>query len=275
LASWHDLKTLLFAKQLGEKSPKFDGAPPPIIPELDHEDCECNESANHDDLHAEGQCFGICYVNARQQESTRRIVVWGLKANKTNNLLLVSKCLESGKTKTFRADRIKYCYDLNGEIFEPPYDFLVETFGLTQSQSQLVGSFQLPPSGNSNSRDEVYLRVRRLLKEELIVLSAMSECDGEVCFAETAEILNYVNKRAIGEQLEWTPEHEKKIQGYIRRIRPSDDNIIEALDHVASLPVDSQIRFASACKNVMLADGITHDAELDLLDLITEELFGC
>jgi len=270
VASWNELKKLLISKQVGQRNPKFENAPVWSVHPFETEEVE-EESREHDELHAEGQCFGICYVNSKREESTRRIVVWGLKTNKTDNLLLVAKCLESRKTKSFRADRIKYCYDLNGEIFEPPIDFLVETFGLTPNQSRCIGSFQMPPE---STRDEVYLQVRRELKSELIVLAAMSECDGMVCYAETSEILEHVSNHAEAKGLEWSAERERKIEGYIRRLRPTDDVITNALDEIAALPLDSQRKFASACNKVMLADGVTHQAELEFLDDVLMELFG-
>ncbi|WP_370172459.1 MULTISPECIES: WYL domain-containing protein [Hyphomonas] len=270
MASWNDLKKLLLSKQVEQRDPKFENAPIWSVPPSETEEVE-QATREHGELHAEGQCFGICYVNSKQEESTRRIVVWGLKTNKTDNLLLVAKCLESRKTKSFRADRIKYCYDLNGEIFEPPIEFLVETFGLTADQSRYIGSFQIPPE---STRDEVYLQVRRELRNELIVLAAMSECDGTVCYAETSVILEHVSNYAKAKRLEWSAERERKIEGYIRRLRPTDDAITNALDEIAAQPLDSQRKFASACNKVMLADGVTHQAELEFMDDIFMELFG-
>jgi len=271
---WSPISRFLESKAKLGNEPKLDTPFSPAVPEEEAEylDEICNAG---EDLHAEDQFFAICYVNAKGEESLRRIVVWGLKVSSSGYLILRSKCVEKKQNRDFRADRIKYCIDLDGVIYEPPSDFLAETFGLTPERIKTIGSFKAPARRSTSDRESDYSDIRNKLKNELIVMSAIAESDGNICFPEAVEIISYVRARARGLRLKFPTELEGKLEGHIRRLRPTSENVISALDEIAGLPIPKQIAFLEACHRVMMADGIVHEAELKLLEEVRQELLGC
>jgi hypothetical protein len=221
--------------------------------------------------YAEGQTFAICYTSADGSESTRRITVWSIKRNSAGHIVLFAKCAERNATRSFRIDRIRYCIDMNGEVFEPPDRFLAEAFGLPETFS-IASTYREPSPAQPTT--SAYKLARDASQNELVVLSAMSECDGYVAFPETNAILDFVRKRCTAIGLVLTPEDEKKIAGYVRRLRPSGEQLRNALDAIERLPIQAQIDLLGACQEVMFADGLLHDAEQALLDSIRADLVG-
>ena len=254
----------------------FDGPFKPSVPELDS-DADEHETETNDtglDYCAEGQSFGICYVNAQGVESVRRITVWSIKLSAERKLLLYAKCAETKCMKTFRADRIRYCVDVTGEVFEPPFEFLAQIFGLSAEDIELIEVARDQVDSKIRSPDNVYKSIKQQFKHELIVLSAMSVCDGRVAFSETVAIVEYARKQAVSLGLELDDNREKKLTGFIRRLRATEEQIGEALDYIGSMPPESQLALVVACNEVMHADGQVHDEEQYMLEKIRNELLG-
>ncbi len=222
-------------------------------------------------LASEGQTFVICYVNSQGVKSTRRISMRAIKRTADLRILLVARCAETEKMMGFQADRIRYCMDMNGERYEPPTAFLVEIFGLDPVDADLLASV-----GSSNPLpwpplDQTYGLLRQQLRHELVLLVAMSECDGQVSLSETDAITAYVEERAKTLGIELDKNRIRMLQGYVRRLRPTGDQIRASIDDVGGRPSKAQIEFLEACNDIMLADGEVHMAELALLEQIRAE----
>jgi len=221
---------------------------------------------------AEGQTFVICYVNAQAAQSTRRITMYALKRTPEARVLLFARCAETNEIMSFRADRIKYCMDITGEIYEPPAMFLVEIFGLGPSDAELLAAEAAGRGITWPPLDEAYCVLRQQLRNELTLLTAMAESDGQVSVIESEAILVYAHSRSelLGIHLDQARKH--KLQGFIRRLRPTEEQIRAAIDEISGRSAKSQIEVVRACSEVMLADGLAHEEEIDLLKKIEADL---
>lgn len=261
---------------------KADEQPAPVLdvgfqPELPARILESDEphpvgEALPEGIASEGQTFVICYVNSQGAKSTRRISMRALKRTADLRILLVARCAETQTMMGFQADRIRYCMDMNGQKYEPPALFLAEIFGLDPVDAGLLAS-----EGTSNPLpwpplDQTYGLLRQQLRHELVLLVAMSESDGQVSLAETEAITAYVRERAKILGIELDENRIRKLQGFIRRLRPTPDQIRASLDDVGGRTTKGQIEFLEACNEIMLADGEVHAAEMELLDQIRAEL---
>jgi tellurite resistance protein len=221
---------------------------------------------------SEGQTFVICYVNSQGARSTRRISMRALKRTADLRILLVARCAETQKMMGFQADRIRYCMDVNGEKYEPPAGFLAEIFGLDPLDAKLLAS-----EGTSNPLpwpppDQTYGLLRQQLRHELVLLVAMSESDGQVSQSETEAIIAYVEERAKTLGIELEENRIRMLQGFIRRLRPTEDQIKASIEDVAARSSKAQVEILEACTEIMLADGEVHAAERALLEQIRADL---
>jgi len=221
---------------------------------------------------AEGQTFVICYVNAKEAQSTRRITVHALKRTSEARVLLFARCAETKEIMSFRADRIKYCMDVTGEIYEPPAMFLVEIFGLGPSDAELLAAETAGRGITWPPKDEAYCVLRQQLRNELTLLTAMAESDGLVSLVESEAILAYARRRSDRLGIHLDEARTYKLQGFIRRLRPTEDQINAAIDDISARPAKAQMDMVLACSEVMLADGLAHTEEIELLEKVRADL---
>lgn len=222
--------------------------------------------------YAEGQSFVICYTNAEGVKSVRRITVWALKRTPESRILLHARCAETREMMSFRADRIKYCMDVNGDVFEPPAAFLAGIFGLNVPDALLLASISAAPSGVWPPVDQAYWTLRQQLRHELTLLVAMAQSDGQVSVSETGAITGFARHRAERFGIELDESCVQKFHGLVRRLRPTGDQIRAAIDDIAARPPKAQMEIIEACHEIMLADDQMHADELDLLEQIRAEL---
>ncbi|MEX1251786.1 MAG: hypothetical protein WEA77_11390 [Hyphomonas sp.] len=62
------------------------------------------------------------------------------------------------------------------------------------------------------------------------------------------------------------------MQGFIRRLRPTEDQINAAIDEISARPAKAQMDMVLACSEVMLADGAAHTEEIELLEKVRADL---
>src|SRR3990167_4569436 len=126
------LSEFLLKKEESQPAPALDVRFVPELPDRILDADEPHELGEPllESLDAEGQCFVICYTNSKGVHSTRRITMRALKRTSEMHILLVARCAETRELMGFQANRIRYCMDINGEKYEPPYLFLAEIFGL-------------------------------------------------------------------------------------------------------------------------------------------------
>ena len=221
---------------------------------------------------AEGQTFVIAYVNGQGAESRRRILVRALKRTSDDRILLVARCTETRKEMHFRADRIKHCVDINGEVHDQPAAFLADVFNLDPVEAGLLAAEGFTPPVQLPPADTVYSLLRRQLGHDLTLMAAMAESDGQISMIEADAILNFVRRRSdlFGVDLDET--RVRKLLGFVRRVRPTADQIRVSLDEIGERSPQAQLDILTACRDVMLADGEIHASEAWLLDQICEGL---
>jgi hypothetical protein len=268
------LSEFLLKKEEGQRPPVLDIRFEPDLPDriLDADEPHAGSDPLSESPAAEGQCFVICYMNSKGVQSTRRIVMRALKRTSEMQILLVARCAETRELMGFQADRIRYCVDVNGEKYEPPYLFLAEIFGLAPADAHLLASARTARMDLWPPPDPVYNVLRHQLRHELTLLVAMSECDGHVSQTESDAILAYVRTRAEEIGLSLDANRMRLLNGFIRRLRPTADQISASIDAAASLSLKAQNDLLMACNEVMLADGSAHAAELALLAQIRNDL---
>lgn len=268
------LTEFLLRKAESQPAPVLDVA---FVPELPTRILESDEphaagEVLTEGLASEGQTFVICYVNAQGARSTRRITMRALKRTADERILLVARCAETSKMMGFQADRIHYCMDMNGEKYEPPAQFLAEIFGLDPLDARLLASEGTEKVGIWPPPDATYGVLRQQLRHELTLLVAMSEVDGQVSHSESDAITDYVRDRAKTFGIELDDNRIRMLQGFVRRLRPTSDQIRASIDDVNARPMKAQLEVLEACKDIMLADGDVHAEEAALLDQIRADL---
>lgn len=268
------LSEFLLQKAQAQPAPMLDVCFEPALPSriLDAGEPHPEGAVLEESLFAEGQSFVICYTNADGVKSIRRITVWALKRTPESRILLHARCAETREVMSFRADRIKYCMDVNGDVFEPPAAFLAGIFGLSVPDALLLAATSAAPSGVWPPLDQAYCLLRQQLRHELILLAAMAESDGQVSVAETGVIISFARHRAERLGIELDESRVQKFHGLVRRLRPTGDQIRAAIDEIAARPPRAEMEIIQACREIMLADDHMHADELDLLEQIRTEL---
>ena len=221
---------------------------------------------------AEGQTFVIAYVNGQGTESRRRILVRALKRTSDDRILLVARCTETRKEMHFRADRIRHCVDINGEVHDQPAAFLADVFNLDPVEAGLLAAEGFTPPVQLPPADTVYSLLRRQLGHDLTLMAAMAESDGQISMIEADAILNFVRRRSDLFGIDLDETRVRKLLGFVRRVRPTADQIRESLDEIGERSPQAQLDILMACRDVMIADGEIHASEVWLLDQICEDL---
>lgn len=221
---------------------------------------------------AEGQTFVISYLNGQGAESRRRILVRALKRTSEDRILLVARCAETRKEMHFRADRIKHCVDMNGEVYDQPAVFLAEVFNLDPVDADLLAAEGFTQPFKWPLPDTVYSLLRQQLGHDLTLMAAMAESDGQISIIEADAIMAYVRRRSDRFGIELDEVRVRKVLGFVRRLRPTEDQIRESLDEIGERSPEAQLDILTACRDVMLADGEIHASEARLLDQICSGL---
>lgn len=215
--------------------------------------------------YADGQSFMIEYVDSRGRPSSRRITVYSLDIGRGGVPLLTARCHERKATRQFRIDRIRCCIDYSGEVFDDVPGFLEETFGMSVSLA------------NRRGTDDVETRWRDILdliRDDAILLAAMSQSDGAIHPAEVDAATAYLMGVAEAEGSMLTAEEERRVASHFRRLRPTGEAIRRALETQVSRPVGRIKKLLMAAVRVLDADGRRHPAEMEMLSDLCRELTG-
>jgi predicted DNA-binding transcriptional regulator YafY len=238
-------------------------APRPInITEVDEPELPTVESIGV----AEGQSFMIEYVDSAGRPSSRRITVYGIDLGRGGIPLLTARCHERKATRQFRVDRIRCCIDFSGEVHDDVAGFLEENFGMALHVARRQ------PSSESKDR---WRDVLALIRDDAVLLAAMSQSDGSIHNAEVAAASAYLMKvaeSATGTML--SDQEGEAIASHFRRLRPTGDAINRALEGISRQPAEKVRKLLLAAVSVLDADGQRHPAELELLNAICLDLTG-
>ncbi|WP_158272091.1 tellurite resistance TerB family protein [Marinicauda salina] len=218
---------------------------------------------------AEGQCFGIEYVASDGEESRRRITVWDIKLGKNGIPCLLARCHERNATRQFRIDRIQSIIDLDGEIFEPPTEFLIEIFGMDPvfARAAETGSVDMPEFREQAriqaERAERWQQIRDIVVPEMKILAALSLSDGYMQADERGEIVAHL--LSLIAHLEPSLEEEDRLVELVKRQRPSPGAVDRAIEQVGKYPRERLDALWATCVRVIEADGQILEEELEFL----------
>ena len=242
------------------------------LPENDISDelemLSCNET-DLDIGYAEGQTFGIEYLNAKGEMSQRRVTVRNIKMGKSCPLLQ-AYCHSSEKFKAFRVDRVQSVFDCDGEIFEVG-DFLYENLGIPKSYLEDENVKAIAPLDKFVAEKPMLTLVT---KDSAALLVALAMCDGYMCENERDLIVRYLVNLIERNQGFLDAHGVNYIQKYVNRLRPSEDCVLRELENVYSIDPIEKNKFLQACSDVVKIDGTVTPSEQDMLADFSCELTG-
>lgn len=221
---------------------------------------------DNDDLgYAEGQSFMIEYVDSKGAGSRRRITVWGIKQGALGVPVLVAKCHERNATRSFRIDRIKAIIDYDGEVFEPPAQFLAETFGMSLGSAQKT---------IANTKQNRWDQIRKCVSVPARLLATLSLADGYMDPSEIKVIINYCVKQCSKNGFDLDSLEIDQLRNYVKRLRPDEATINSCLDHLHKTGIDEINGFLLACVDLVKADGVINEDEISTLNSVSKDLVG-
>lgn len=284
---------------------RFDPTLPPgfevHVDEFDDEETVAPEPDESTELgYAEGQTFGIEYVDARGRPSTRQITVWDIQASSAGDILLYARCHKREAMRSFRVDRIKAVIDIDGEIHEPPDQFLADVFGIGPiPQDADMAEYEPEPIRATQGREHFetppdfpdifeaplgpptvsvptgtgdWMALRRRVRNHAVLLSILAQVDGEVHPHEIDVITAHCFAVSVDRRYSETARNHLPV--YLRRMQPSPLSVEKAIRKIATEKLDVIIAFLTNAKILIEIDGQIHDDERQLLGELCKELTG-
>ncbi|WP_442582708.1 WYL domain-containing protein [Mesorhizobium sp. ASY16-5R] len=215
--------------------------------------------------YAEGQSFAIEYIDSSGNNSSRRITVYNIIAGRGGAPSLFARCHERRQMRQFRVDRIQCCVDYNGEVHEDVPRFLFENFGMSLSTGRIIVD---------KHADKRWAEILASVRDEVVVLAALSHSDGSVVTSETTAAARYQARKIEAAGILLSDQEIASLGSHVRRVRPTVEAIERALASMLNLEVVALQKFLNAAIQVIDADGKRHPEEMALLDRICIDLTG-
>lgn len=201
----------------------------------------------------------IDYTDAEGNRSRRRVTTravrrWG------NNSLIIAHCHERNALRHFRADRIERIVTHDGEVFGP-FDFLRDILGLNLWDYSRSGQRQPGPIRQKT------VNFSRYTSPAILTLTAAARVDAHLHPEEVEQIHRFAEREAMAllraGLIDAVPSPDKLdiIGRRIGRLRPTQEDIAEALDELRARPADQIERLKHWLARVIAADGRVHIAE--------------
>lgn len=277
------LRKFFYRKAKNQSEPPFD---PPIsinITQEDEPDELLPDSCERDDQlgYAEGQSFIIEYVDAKGNETTRRITVFDIQYG-ASCPLLVSQCHERKAKRSFRVDRIRAVYDFDGVVQEPLVDFFIDEFGMSRHlvestvREPAAAKRKAPQPDPAKSIHPDRMNAIKALcrKRGVPIFCLLARADKDLHPAELAVLHDYAKRCCESASIKMTHGEKEKVEGYLRRLRPSPIAISRCLDQASDWSMLELKELLETCAHIVKADGHVHQSELQEFSFIVENLTG-
>jgi len=199
-----------------------------------------------------GATFGVEYVDSKNARSIRRITALKLLYN-SGDPMLRCWCHERHAYRSFRLDRIKCCYDRNGEIFRTE-EFLRDGLGIYFENLVEI----------SEPED--------LFGNGMRVLAALARIDGSVHPEETEKIIQYCVSVYDLHGANIPNRAAEIIPRLVRAQRPTTAVVDRSLRGLARATPEERRLFARYACEVADADGVQHPEEFRMLARLKDEL---
>lgn len=254
----------------------FGSKPPPLPPSIVQSgaDRDANEEDAGPSQSTDPQTFAMEYVDAAGQPSLRQVTVQAVGLNGSGDTTLQCLCHMRGAVRTFRADRIQYIIDQNGEVIEDVPGFIADNLSATPKVQQPAARGSKKPQSDRTKRRN---QIRAANRDYIRILVAIARADGSYDAAEEIPIQAFV----AGQHGEPLDEADQMwLRNYIHRMNPNLDQVDLAMETVgfylrwARTAGDAEDKarvqaFTAAIKAVIMADGQADEAEMDVLrDLV-------
>jgi len=235
------------------------------------EDTDDDEAAEYpsEQVNLSDLFIQIDYVNAKGISSRRTITI--RKAVKSGESLgIYAWCHTSNKLKRFRLDRITSIVTTDGEIFEPPSDFW-KSVGFDEVKAAPVADVK-----PINRLTVASLNDR--FSNQLVLLAALSKSDGSMHKKELDEIIQFVERELEWDGIELDASEIEALRNYVKRMRITRERLEETMDDLLKCnrklnqSAKQRLRFFNASRNLVNADGLLHEAELEFLDYLQSRL---
>lgn len=253
-------------------------APPPRKIELpvdDDEDSQATEMAGAVGVDAlgvaDGQSFMIEYSDAQGWESRRRITVLDIKAGEGVPPCLFAHCHERDARRHFRVDRIKTAIDYDGEIHEDVPAFLAETFGMDPKLAMPKVRAKFDPLVWQPD-EQKWTAVMRICRPHAWLLATLSLSDGVMDDDEINIVTDHLRDLPPMDDIDLDDDEKSKLRGYVKRLRPREDQIAKAIDQMKQRDAFERKRLLEAALDVVKVDGQVHEAEARMLSDLADTL---
>lgn len=206
----------------------------------------------------------IDYCDARGNRTRRRITLRSIEQGSVAPVLRAI-CHERKALRSFRCDRIEWFLEDDGEAIAPD-TFFAEVLAIDLDR---IGE---PETDESDLEIQFADDLREMIGSPLVVLVAAARADDEFHEAEAFAIRQFAEQSLEqmvkqGRLLDFpTGRTMDQLDRLIRRMRPTDDDIVTHFTRTCQLPAQSLNRFMRALEEVINADGRIDFAEEDFLD---------
>ncbi len=220
---------------------------------------------------AEGQTFYIEYKDANGKKSTRSITVWGITANASCVPILTAKCHLRNTNRSFRIDRILEIIDLDGVYVDDIPAFLQDNFGMNSEFANFSGQKKIE---NSTSKKKTptpseignWPEQRKFIRPFAVLWILLAQSDGWVQDSE----VNAASKAF--EDLFGSKADTDRFEAYFKRLRPSDKQVYDAMDHFRTIGQMHSSQLVEGCRQILNADGVIHSNEVKMIKVFADAL---
>ncbi|MGR3548454.1 MAG: WYL domain-containing protein [Roseovarius sp.] len=221
----------------------------------------------------------IDYRDAGDNFSRRRITTRWVE-NRGGIFYVGAICHERRAHRTFRLDRIEGVIDDDG-VVEDAQLLIGELIAGDSGYEVELTSLKEDSVGKSSYSSSPYTMLRRELKAAIVVLSAAARADDLLHIEEVDRIMQFTETEAECLKNEGVLDVLPGLDGFeklgrlVRRTRPTQTELDEALAEIANWPIKRIERLFKAAVGVVQADGIITQDEDDFIRDISEWLEGC
>lgn len=218
---------------------------------------------------AEGQTFAIEYEDAKGDLSERRISVLSITKGANHIPCLMAMCHERQAVRQFRIDRVLTIIDLDGEIHEPPTDFLVENFGMDPAfaEASETGEVDLPDIqaaiAREAARKDRWEHIKRTVYWDMKALAGLAWSDGSMHPDERGVIVDHC--LSLSAHFDLNEDEHERLFKLVKRQYPSVGAVERAIEEIWQLPEDRRNLFLAACARLVEADGVVDPSEVSFL----------
>ena len=220
-----------------------------------------------------GVSFTIEYADATGNETRRRITIHDIYLSPDGSTYLRCWCHERGAARTFRLDRVRCVIDADGVVHEPLL-FFRDELAVQVAAPVIVdtpvkkreAALQRPK--RPETPPEVLrpgMAQRRVARDGLRVLAALSRSDGAMHEREIAVILEYISGCCGRAGLDIGDADLSALAGYVKRQYPTMEILHQCLARVDAMERPEQVALVDAAAALISADGREDSEEVALL----------